>query len=73
MDPNIISLDPIVFGFIKANLGTLTLLLAFLKGLAMLTPNTEDDKIITLLQNIIIPGKKLTMNNKESSNEVKTD
>jgi len=58
MTPEIISLDPYVFGFIKANLGTLTLLLGLLKGLALITPSTLDDKIVTMIQNLVIPKPK---------------
>jgi len=58
MTPEIISLDPYVFGFIKANLGTLTLLLGLLKGLALITPSTLDDKIVTMIQNLVMPKPK---------------
>lgn len=58
--PEIISLDPYVFGFIKANLGTLTLLLGLLKGLALMTPSTTDDKVVTMIQNLLIPKPKET-------------
>lgn len=53
MDPlNIVSFDPYVIGFVKNNLVTMGLLLGLLKGLALLTPSTTDDKIVTLFTNL---------------------
>lgn len=52
MDPiNVFSLDPYLSALLKGNWQTLLLLFGFLKGLAVLTPNTYDDRIVTLLQN----------------------
>jgi len=52
MEPNIIAIDPYVVGFIKNNLVTITLFIALLKGFAVLTPGTTDDKVATLIGNL---------------------
>jgi len=46
------SADPYVLAFIKGNFVSITMLLALLKGLALLTERVEDDKIVTLLQHV---------------------
>lgn len=52
------SADPYVLAFIKGNLISLTMLLAFFKGLALLTKSVHDDKIVTLLQQVFRLGGK---------------
>lgn len=47
------SADPYVLEFIKGNLLSLSMLLALLKGLAVLTKSVYDDKIVTLLQRML--------------------
>ena len=59
MDPvQVLNLDPYVIGFVKNNLATIGLALGLFKGLAMLTPGTTDDKIVTLLQNLFTTAQK---------------
>lgn len=58
-DPTIFSADPYVLEFIKGNLVSLSMLLALLKGLAVLTKSVHDDKVVTLLQRVLgmgVPG-----------------
>jgi len=47
------SADPYVLEFIKGNLLSLSMLLALLKGLAILTESVHDDKIVTLFQKVL--------------------
>lgn len=47
-----IKLDPILFEFLKYNTVTCGFIIGFLKGLALLTKSTTDDKIMTLIGNI---------------------
>jgi len=47
-----INLDPIVTEFISKNWMSLTMLLTILKGIALITPSTTDDKIYTLLSGL---------------------
>ena len=44
-----INLDPYIVEFVSNNWISMTILLTLLKGIAMLTPSTKDDKIHTLL------------------------
>lgn len=62
--------DPYILDFVSGNLLGISLLLAFLKGIAKITKSTTDDKIVTLIQNIFssIPKTKTI---KETSNDVK--
>lgn len=53
MEPTIISIDPYVVAFIKHNWLSMTLLVSLLKGLAILTPGTTDDKVVTLIGNLL--------------------
>lgn len=46
------SADPYVMEFIKGNWLSLSMLLALLKGLAVLTVSVHDDKVVTLLQRV---------------------
>jgi hypothetical protein len=47
-----ISLDKYILEFIGGNWMTLYLLLTLLKGIALITPNVKDDKIVTLLSQV---------------------
>jgi len=47
------SADPYVLEFIKGNFVSLSMLLALLKGLALLIPGVYDDKIVTLFQKVL--------------------
>jgi hypothetical protein len=56
-----IHLDSLLFEFLKYNTVTCFFVLGILKGLALLTKSTVDDKIVTMLQNAIssiIPKRK---------------
>jgi len=44
-----INMDPYIVEFVSNNWISMTILLTLLKGVAMLTPSTTDDKIHTLL------------------------
>jgi len=57
MTPEVFSFDPYLTSFLKGNWQTLLLLFGLLKGLAVLTPGTTDDKIITMIQNIFTQTK----------------
>jgi len=43
--------DMVLIEFIKGNLFTIGLVLFFLKGIAVITPGTLDNKMVTLLTN----------------------
>jgi len=45
-----ISLDVYVLEFVRLNFVTLTLFVGFLKGMAKITKNVHDDKIVTLIE-----------------------
>ena len=47
------SADPYVLEFIKGNWLSLSMLLALLKGLALLTPSVHDDKVVSLIQKVL--------------------
>ena len=55
-----IKLDPYIVEFISNNWMALTILLTFLKGIAMMTKSTTDDKIVTMFANLFgsLRGKK---------------
>jgi hypothetical protein len=53
-----ISLDPIVLGFVKNNFITIGLALMFLKGLAQVTPWKWDEKIVDLISAMFTTLKK---------------
>jgi hypothetical protein len=55
---NVFSFDPYLAEFLKGNWQTILLLFGLLKGLAVLTPGTTDDKIITMIQNLFTRKKK---------------
>lgn len=61
-----ISIDPILLDFLDKNAITIGFLLAILKGVAMITPSTTDDKIYTLLSNVFgaFKGNKKELNKK---------
>lgn len=62
------SADPYVLEFIKGNLLSLSMFLALLKGLAVLTKSAHDDKIVTLFQRILrIAGSEPRISSKISS------
>lgn len=66
MEPNIIAIDPYVVGFVKNNWVSITLFVALLKGIAVLTPGATDDKIATLIGNLfgmVKPKSKPPVNN----------
>ena len=69
MEPNIIAIDPYVIGFVKNNWVTITLFIGLLKGVAVLTPGTTDDKVATLIGNLlgIVKTKKQTAVNNTGS------
>ena len=52
------SADPYLIEFIRGNWLSLTMLLGLLKGIAKMTPGVHDDKIITLLQQVLRLGRK---------------
>ena len=52
MDVATFSLDSYVVDFVKNNAITLYILLTGLKGMALMTKSTKDDKIVTLLSNM---------------------
>ena len=52
MEPLIFALDPYLASLLKGNWQTLLLGFGLLKGLAVLTPNTTDDKVLTMFQNL---------------------
>lgn len=53
----IFSADPYVIEFIRGNWLSLSMFLALLKGLAVLTKGVHDDKIVTLLQTVLGMGR----------------
>jgi len=52
--------DPYILEFVSGNFLGITLVIAFLKGIAKITKSTVDDKVVTLIQNVFasIPGKR---------------
>lgn len=54
------SLDRILIEFIGANWMSMYIILTILKGIALLTKSTTDDKIVTLLNNMfnVVTGGK---------------
>lgn len=46
------SFDKVLLDFVGANWMSLYVLITLLKGVALLTPSTKDDKIVTLLSNM---------------------
>ena len=67
-----INLDPIILEFVKNNLLAIGLVLAFLKGIAKITPSTTDDKIVTLLNNLFsfVKPNGRTIDNKKKQGEI---
>ena len=59
MDTLVFALDPYLESLIKGNWQTLLFLFGFLKGVALLTPGTMDDKIVTMVQNLFTSTKKV--------------
>ena len=47
-----IALDQYILQFVADNWLAMTILLTFIKGVAILTPSTKDDKIHTLLSGL---------------------
>ena len=45
-----ISLDVYLLEFVRLNFVSLTLFIGFLKGMAKITKNVHDDKIVTLIE-----------------------
>lgn len=45
-------MDTIILKFVGENWMSIYLLLTLLKGIAILTPSTKDDKIVTLFSNM---------------------
>jgi len=73
-----ISMDKYIIDFVNGNTITLYVALTFLKGIALATKNVEDDKIVTLISNLI-DSIKLRYKNKndielknEKLSEIKT-
>jgi hypothetical protein len=73
-----ISMDKYIIEFVSGNTITLYVALTFLKGIALATKNVEDDKIVTLISNLI-DSIKLRYKNKndielknEKLSEIKT-
>jgi len=61
-----IALDHYILDFVKNNWITIWLGLTLLKGMAIITPTTKDDKIVTLLSNMfgtIRSGKDSAISN----------
>jgi hypothetical protein len=61
-----IGLDHYILDFVKNNWITIWLGLTLLKGVAIITPTTKDDKIVTLLSNMfgaIRSGRDSTISN----------
>ena len=54
MESLIFALDPYLASLLKGNWQTLLFSFGLLKGLAVLTPNTTDDKIITMIQGLFV-------------------
>jgi len=54
-----ITLDPYILEFVANNWLAMTVILTLLKGISLLSPSTTDDKIYTLLSNLVgsIRGK----------------
>ena len=52
MEPLIFALDPYLASLLKGNWQTLLFSFGLLKGLAVLTPNTTDDKVLTMIQGL---------------------
>ena len=52
------SLDHYLFEFVGGNAVTLYVFITLLKGVALITPSTTDDKIVTLLSNMFTAVKK---------------
>jgi len=48
-----INLDPYILDFVANNWLAMTMLLTILKGIALITPSTHDDKIYTLLSGLL--------------------
>ena len=48
-----INLDPYILEWVSGNWLAMTVLLTLLKGVAMITPSTTDDKIYTLLSGLL--------------------
>jgi hypothetical protein len=46
------NLDPYILDFVSNNWLAMTILLTLIKGIAILTPSTKDDKIHTLLSGL---------------------
>ncbi len=46
------SLDKILLDFVGGNWMSLYILITLLKGIALITPSTTDNKIVTLLSNV---------------------
>ena len=47
-----INLDPYILEWVSGNWLAMTILLTILKGVALISPNTHDDKIYTLLSGL---------------------
>ena len=60
MDVVVFSFDPYLLAFVKGNMITLGTAVLLLKGIAVLTENTVDDKISTLFGNIMNSFKPKT-------------
>ena len=52
MEPLVFALDPYLASLLKGNWQTILFGFGLLKGLAVLTPNTTDDKVLTMIQNL---------------------
>jgi len=54
-----IAMDSFILDFVSNNWLAMTILLTLIKGIAMLTPSTKDDKVHTLLSGLFgqIRGK----------------
>jgi len=61
----VFALDPYLTEFLKGNWQSLLLLFGILKGIAIMTPNTEDDKIVTMIQNLFTRAKDGSLMEKE--------
>ena len=57
MEPLVFALDPYLAALLKGNWQSLLMGFGLLKGIAMLTPGTTDDKIVTMIQNLFVRNK----------------
>lgn len=67
------SADQYVIEFVKQNTISLYMLVTFLKGIAIVTPSTKDNKIVTLIGNIFKAAKRGSLSQEELDQEFKQE